>query len=81
VTIAPGYIDTPMTRHNRFPMPFLMPADRFAAAAACAIDAGRSYRVIPWPMGIVAKLLRLLPNVLFDALFAHAPTKAGKVAP
>jgi short-subunit dehydrogenase len=81
VTIAPGYIDTPMTRHNHFPMPFLMPADRFAAAAARAIDAGRSYRVIPWPMGIVAKLLRLLPNVLFDALFAHAPTKAGKVAP
>jgi hypothetical protein len=81
VTIAPGYIDTPMTRHNRFPMPFLMPADRFAAAAARAIDAGSSYRVIPWPMGIVAKLLRLLPNVLFDALFAHAPTKSGKVAP
>jgi len=81
VTIAPGYIDTPMTRQNRFPMPFLMPANRFAAAAARAIDAGTSYRVIPWPMGIVAKVLRLLPNVVFDALFAHAPTKSGKVAP
>jgi NAD(P)-dependent dehydrogenase (short-subunit alcohol dehydrogenase family) len=81
VTIAPGYIDTPMTRQNRFPMPFLMPVDRFAAAAARAIDAGASYRVIPWPMGIVAKVLRLLPNVLFDALFAHAPTKSGKAAP
>ena len=81
VTIAPGYIDTPMTRQNRFPMPFLMPVDRFAAAAARAIDAGTSYRVIPWPMGVVAKILRLLPNVLFDALFAHAPTKSGKVAP
>ncbi len=81
VTIAPGYIDTPMTRQNRFPMPFLMPVDRFAAAAARAIDAGTSYRVIPWPMGVVAKVLRLLPNVLFDALFAHAPTKSGKAAP
>ena len=79
VTIAPGYIDTPMTRQNRFPMPFLMPVDRFAAARA--IDAGTSYRVIPWPMGVVAKVLRLLPNVLFDALFVHAPTKSGKVAP
>jgi hypothetical protein len=37
--------------------------------------------VIPWPMGIVAKVLRLLPNVLFDALFVHAPQKEGKVAP
>jgi NAD(P)-dependent dehydrogenase (short-subunit alcohol dehydrogenase family) len=81
VTIAPGYIDTPMTRQNRFPMPFLMPVDRFAAAAARAIDAGASYRVIPWPMGVVARLLRLLPNVVFDALFVHAPTKSGKVAP
>jgi NAD(P)-dependent dehydrogenase (short-subunit alcohol dehydrogenase family) len=81
VTIAPGYIDTPMTRQNRFPMPFLMPVDRFAAAAARAIDAGTSYRVIPWPMGVVARVLRLLPNVLFDALFAHAPTKSGKAAP
>jgi NAD(P)-dependent dehydrogenase (short-subunit alcohol dehydrogenase family) len=81
VTIAPGYIDTPMTRQNRFPMPFLMPVDRFAAAAARAIDAGTSYRVIPWPMGIVAKILRVLPNVLFDTLFARAPTKSGKVAP
>ena len=80
VTIAPGYIDTPMTRQNHFPMPFLMPVDRFAAAAARAIDAGTSYRVIPWPMGIVAKLLRLLPNVVFDALFAHAPQKAAKAA-
>jgi NAD(P)-dependent dehydrogenase (short-subunit alcohol dehydrogenase family) len=80
VTIAPGYIDTPMTRQNHFPMPFLMPARRFAAAAARAIDAGTSYRVIPWPMGIVTKLLRLLPNVVFDALFAHAPQKAAKGA-
>jgi NAD(P)-dependent dehydrogenase (short-subunit alcohol dehydrogenase family) len=80
VTIAPGYIDTPMTRNNRFPMPFLMPAERFASAALRAIDAGRSYRVIPWQMGVVAKVLRLLPNVLFDALFARAPQKARKAA-
>lgn len=81
VTIAPGYIDTPMTRNNRFPMPFLMPAARFAAAAVRAIDAGASYRVIPWQMGVAAKLLRALPNFLFDLLFARAPQKARKAAP
>jgi NAD(P)-dependent dehydrogenase (short-subunit alcohol dehydrogenase family) len=80
VTIAPGYIDTPMTSNNRFPMPFLMPADRFAAQAARAIEAGASFRVIPWPMGLVVKVLRLLPNVLFDLLFARAPQKARREA-
>ena len=75
VTIAPGYIDTPMTRANRFPMPFLMPAGRFAAHAVAAIARGDTYRVFPWQMSIVARLLRLLPNALFDRVFARAPTK------
>jgi NAD(P)-dependent dehydrogenase (short-subunit alcohol dehydrogenase family) len=81
VTIAPGYIDTPMTRHNRFPMPFLMPAPRFAAQAVRAIARGDSYRVIPWQMGVVAKLLRALPNSLFDVVFSRAPQKPRKAAP
>lgn len=78
VTIAPGYIDTPMTQSNTYPMPFLMPPGRFAAQAAKAIAAGASYRVIPWQMGVVAKLLRLLPNWLYDLAFARAPRKARR---
>jgi NAD(P)-dependent dehydrogenase (short-subunit alcohol dehydrogenase family) len=70
VTILPGYIDTPLTRGNRYPMPFLMPAAAFADRAFAAIEAGASYRVIPWQMGLVAKLLRLLPNAWFDSAFA-----------
>jgi NAD(P)-dependent dehydrogenase (short-subunit alcohol dehydrogenase family) len=75
VTIAPGYIDTPMTQVNDYPMPFLMPAEKFAEKAMRAIEDGVSYRVIPWQMGVVAKLLRLLPNGLYDHLFANAPRK------
>lgn len=78
VTITPGYIDTPMTKANSYPMPFLMPASTFAGKAAAAIDAGTSYRVIPWQMGVVAKLLRLLPNRLYDFAFARAPHKGRK---
>lgn len=81
VTITPGYIDTPMTRHNAYRMPFLMPAERFAARAARAIDDGDSYRVIPWQMGVVAKVLRLLPNFLYDLAFARAPHKARQPHP
>lgn len=76
VTIAPGYIDTPMTQANRYPMPFLMPAAQFAQKAACRIDAGSSYAVIPWQMGVVAKLLRMLPNRVYDLAFSRAPHKA-----
>lgn len=76
VTIAPGYIDTPMTRVNHYRMPFLMPAADFASKAVKAIQAGRSYLVIPWQMGWVAKLLRLLPNFVYDQLFLRAPRKA-----
>lgn len=75
VTIAPGYIATPMTAVNPYKMPFLLPVDRAAERFAHAIARGSSYTVIPWPMGIVAKLLRLLPNALYDRLFANAPRK------
>jgi NAD(P)-dependent dehydrogenase (short-subunit alcohol dehydrogenase family) len=75
VTLSPGYIDTPLTRQNRYAMPFLMPADDFAEGALRAIEAGDSYRVIPWPMGLVDKLLRILPDGLFDRLMAGQPRK------
>jgi short-subunit dehydrogenase len=75
VTICPGYVDTPLTRGNRYPMPFLMSAADFAERAFDTIEAGASYRVIPWQMGVAAKLLRLLPNPLFDRLLANRPRK------
>ncbi len=75
VTIVPGYIATPLTQRNPYAMPFLMQPDAFAAQAYRVIDAGASYRVIPWQMGVVAKLLRALPNVVFDRVFAGRPRK------
>lgn len=75
VTICPGYIDTPLTQKNRYAMPFLMQPAAFADQAFQVIEAGASYRVIPWQMGVVAKLLRLLPNALFDRALAGRPRK------
>jgi short-subunit dehydrogenase len=75
VTLAPGYIATPMTAKNPYPMPFLMPAERAAASMARHIARGSRFAVMPWPMGIVAQLLKVLPRPLFDALFAHAGRK------
>jgi short-subunit dehydrogenase len=75
VTILPGYIATPMTEINPYPMPFILPVEVAAKRFARLIDAGRSYAVVPWPMAIVAKALRLLPNWAYDRLFAQAPRK------
>lgn len=75
VTLLPGYVATPLTQRNRYPMPFLLSPEAFADKAFAAIATGASYRVIPWPMGVVAKLLRALPNAWFDRLFAGRPRK------
>jgi len=75
VTIAPGYIATPLTAVNRHKMPFLLPADVAARRFARAIERGVSYTVIPWQMGVIARVLRLLPNWLYDRLLAGAPRK------
>lgn len=70
VTIVPGYVATPLTAGNTYGMPFMLAPEDFAERAFRAIAAGRSYCVIPWQMGVVAKLMRMLPNALFDRLFA-----------
>lgn len=75
VTLSPGYVDTPLTRQNRYAMPFLLSAQEFAERARRAIAVGASHRVIPWQMGVVAAVLRVLPNALFDRLFAGRPRK------
>ncbi len=75
VTVCPGYIDTPLTQKNRYTMPFLMHPEDFAEKAFQAIVTGASYSVIPWQMGVVAKLMRLLPNALYDKLLAGRPRK------
>ena len=75
VTLAPGYIKTPLTQKNKFPMPFLMTADAFADQALKAIERGTSFQVIPWQMAWVTRLLRILPDALLDRAFKNQPRK------
>lgn len=78
VTVCPGYIDTPMTRVNRYRMPFLLSADEGARRIARAIDRGRSLAIVPWQMRVAALVLRAMPNWLYDRLAARAPRKARR---
>jgi short-subunit dehydrogenase len=75
VTICPGYIATPMTAKNPYPMPFLMSAGKAARLIARAIRKRRRFYVFPWPMALVGWVLRALPRPFYDAAFARAPRK------
>ncbi|MBC7623885.1 MAG: SDR family oxidoreductase [Aeromicrobium sp.] len=75
VTICPGYIRTPMTAVNKFKMPFLIDVDEAVIRFARAITAKTSFTVIPWSMGIAGRILRLMPNWLYDRVFQRMPRK------
>ncbi|TMH81877.1 MAG: SDR family oxidoreductase [Betaproteobacteria bacterium] len=80
VCICPGYIDTPMTRVNRFRMPFLLSADEAAPRIARAIAARRRLAVIPWQMALASVLLRAMPGWLYDRFASRAPRKPRDAA-
>jgi NAD(P)-dependent dehydrogenase (short-subunit alcohol dehydrogenase family) len=75
VCVCPGYIDTPLTRVNRFRMPFLISADEAAPKIARAIAARRRVAVVPWQMALASVGLRTMPSWLYDSLASRAPRK------
>lgn len=81
VTICPGYIKTPMTAVNPYPMPFILDADEAAQRMIRVIEQQNAYAVIPWQMGLVGRVLKLLPRRIYDSLFAKAPRKPRGRAP
>ncbi len=81
VTVVPGYIATPMTAGNPYPMPFLLSAGEAARRIARVIARADRYAVVPWQMAIVAKLLRMLPDAIFDPLFERAGRKPRGLPP
>ncbi|WON72745.1 SDR family oxidoreductase [Nitrosospira sp. Is2] len=77
ITICPGYIVTPMTANNPYRMPFILTAEVAAEKIITIVENKVSFAVIPWQMAIVARILKLLPDFLYDRLFANAPRKPG----
>lgn len=72
VTIVnPGFVDTAMTRKNRFRMPFLMTAERAAKIIDEGIERGRRVIEFPRPMSIFMRLLRVVPDAAYDRMLAR----------
>ncbi len=75
-SVCPGYLRTPMTEANRFPMPGLMAAERAAAIILRGLARGRRRIVFPWWLGLAARSVGLLPARLATALLGSAEGKA-----
>lgn len=75
VTLCPGFIATPLTAQNPYPMPFLMTPERAARLMAGAIDRRRKFYVLPWQMACLGRLLRIAPRFLYDPMIAGRKRK------
>lgn len=74
-TICPGYIRTPMTDVNPYPMPFLLEADQAARKISRLIEHKRRYAIIPWQMALLGRAMQLLPAPVWDWVMRKAPRK------
>lgn len=76
-TVFPGFVRTPLTDVNTFPMPFLMEADEAARIMLRGIDAKKAAIAFPWQMHLLARLVAALPNGVGDWILSKAPRKGG----
>jgi len=79
-TVCPGFIRTPMTAKNPYPMPFILDADDAVRRMARVMASGKSFAVVPWQMAILGRALRIMPNALLDRMLsgrAHKPRRDG----
>lgn len=63
--INPGFVDTPMTAVNAFPMPFKVSAEVASLTILRGLARGKFEIVFPWQMAVLMKVMRLMPNALF----------------
>lgn len=73
--ICPGYVRTPMTAVNDFPMPFLMDAERAAAIIRRGLARDKARIAFPLPMYALVRLLAGLPLAVTDPLLRRLPKK------
>jgi len=70
--IRPGFIDTPLTKKNKFKMPFLMNAQRGARLILKAVRKRKGIYTFPWQMAILSWFLRHTPSWLFEMVARRA---------
>lgn len=72
ISVAPGFVRTPMTETNTFPMPFIISAERAAEHIVKGLRRGRAEIVFPLPMMVAMKVARVVPQSWWPRLFGRA---------
>ena len=73
--VCPGFVTSRMTDVNKFPMPFLMSAEKAADIICRGIAANRGRIAFPWPMLFAVWLLAALPDAWAGRLTRALPAK------
>ncbi|MBL0319681.1 MAG: SDR family NAD(P)-dependent oxidoreductase [Alphaproteobacteria bacterium] len=73
--ITPGYIKTPMTDVNEFPMPFLVPVEKAATTIIKGLACNKSRLAFPYPLYMIIWFLSSLPPAWTDWIFRSLPSK------
>lgn len=76
-SLCPGFVTSPMTAANDFPMPGIMSAERAAGLMLRAIAAGQTRAAFPGWMAAGARVTALLPVSWRERLAARLPAKKG----
>lgn len=63
--VSPGFVDTPATKKNPFPMPFLMPVEAAADRLVAGLKRGGYEITFPRRFTYGLKLINLLPHALY----------------
>ena len=79
--INPGFVDTPMTKPNEFPMPFMVSTQTAADTIIKGLIKGKFEIVFPWRMKLLAKFTRLLPYWMFFGFINTLPSQPPPTTP
>lgn len=73
--ICPGFVESRMTRQNRFRMPFLLDADKAANKIVRGLARNKARIAFPWQTYGSIRLLQMLPVAIADRLLRRSPRK------
>jgi short-subunit dehydrogenase len=77
VDIRPGFVDTPMTRKNKFKMPFMMDVGDAAEATIRGLVRGDAVVSFPWQLSSAMTLAEKMPDALWRKIaFVVSPERS-----